>query len=121
MRTPEDPCRDPASEARDDHASEPRATPETDGAYLVIRGSNSIHVCDELGAMASFARRLERQRDELLEALEACRHDSCELLGERNWWKDEHRCDYRKRYEETAANIVRADAAIAAVKGGRHD
>jgi hypothetical protein len=71
--------------------------------------------------MASFARRLERQRDELLEALEACRHDSCELLGERNWWKDEHRCDYRKRYEETAANIVRADAAIAAVKGGRHD
>jgi hypothetical protein len=61
--------------------------------------------------------RILRQRDELLEALEACRYDSCELLGERNWWKDEHRCDYRKRYEETAANIVRADAAIAAVKG----
>jgi hypothetical protein len=53
------------------HASEPRATPETDAAHLVIRGSNSIHVCDELREMASFARRLERQRDELIEALEA--------------------------------------------------
>lgn len=27
--------------------------------------------------------RILRQRDELLEALEACRYDSCELLGER--------------------------------------
>jgi hypothetical protein len=140
----EDPTRDPASEARDDHASEPRVTPETDCAAW---GETDV-------VEAAFARRLERQRDEarehaanaeaslkmainsanarqtetehamrqrdeLLEALEACRYDSCELLGERNWWKDEHRCDYRKRYEETAANIVRADATIAAVKGGQ--
>ena len=63
MRTPEDPCRDPASEARDDHASEPRATPETDAE------SFSTPYQGEL-VKASFARRLERQRDELLEALE---------------------------------------------------
>jgi hypothetical protein len=64
MRTPEDPCRDPASEARDDHASEPRATPETDAE------SFSTPYQGEL-VKASFARRLERQRDGLMEALEA--------------------------------------------------
>ena len=55
----EDPTRDPASEARDDHASEPRATPETDYAAW---GETDV-------VEAAFARRLERQRDELLEAL----------------------------------------------------
>jgi hypothetical protein len=63
MKTPEDPCRDPASEARDDHASEPRATPETDYAAW---GETDV-------VEAAFARRLERQRDELLEALTVIR------------------------------------------------
>jgi hypothetical protein len=62
MRTPEDPCRDPASEARDDHASEPRVTPETDAESFSNPYQGEI-------VKASFARRLERQRDELLEAL----------------------------------------------------
>jgi hypothetical protein len=57
----EDPTRDPASESRDDHASEPRATPETDYAAW---GETDV-------VEAAFARRLERQRDELMEALEA--------------------------------------------------
>jgi hypothetical protein len=60
MRTPEDPCRDPASEARDDHASEPRATPETDYAAW---GETDV-------VEAAFARRLERQRDELTDRWE---------------------------------------------------
>jgi len=94
-----DPTRDPASEARDDweqlcqpltdeerrenarkiealsvpdrfalmfgNASEPRATPETDAA------SFSTVYQGEL-VKASFARRLERQRDELLEACKEC-------------------------------------------------
>ena len=131
MRTPEDPCRDPASEARDDweqlcqpltdeerrenarkiealsvpdrfalmfsNASKPRATPEVDGAYLAILDNDSIHVCDELGAMASFSRRLERQRDELLEA----------LVELRDWY-----------LENTGLPAAKANAAIAAVKGG---
>ena len=95
MRKPEDPCRDPASEARDDweqlcqpltneerrenarkiealsvpdrfalmfsHASEPRATAETDAMEAVW---------NDLGVMvvaSGFARRLERQRDEARE------------------------------------------------------
>jgi hypothetical protein len=59
----EDPTRDPASEARDDHASEPRETPETDYAAW---GETDV-------VEAAFARRLERQRDELLEALTVIR------------------------------------------------
>ena len=62
----EDPTRDPASEARDDHASEPRATPETDYAAW---GETDV-------VEAAFARRLERQRDELMEALGLCLSES---------------------------------------------
>ena len=61
MRTPEDPRRDPASEARDDHASEPRATPETDAMETVWNDTGLMVVS------ATFARRLERQRDEARE------------------------------------------------------
>jgi hypothetical protein len=60
----EDPTRDPASEARDDHASEPRATPETDAMETVWNDTGLMVVS------ATFARRLERQRDELLAACE---------------------------------------------------
>jgi hypothetical protein len=71
MRTPEDPCRDPASEARDDHASEPsepRATPETDA---LVPSQGRIRTMREyIDELEAHARRLERQRDELLEALE---------------------------------------------------
>jgi hypothetical protein len=56
------------------------------------------------------------QRDALLKALEECKEDSIELLGERNWWKDEPRCDHKKRYEETSENITRADKILAIVK-----
>jgi hypothetical protein len=102
MRTPEDPTRDPASEARDDHASEPRATPETDAAHFAILDNDSIHVCDELKAMASFARRLERQRDELLEALEEVMTTEGRSLDS---WE-------REAFDK-------ARAAIARVKGGQ--
>jgi hypothetical protein len=57
------------------------------------------------------------QRDRLAKALEECKEDSIELLGERSWWKDEPRSDYKKRYEETSENITRADKILAIVKG----
>jgi hypothetical protein len=53
----------------------------------------------------------------LIKALEECKEDSIELLGERSWWKDEPRSDYKKRYEETSENITRADKILAIVKG----
>jgi hypothetical protein len=56
------------------------------------------------------------ERDALARALEECKEDSIELLEERDWWKDESRSDYKKRYEETRNNITKADAALAAVK-----
>jgi hypothetical protein len=67
----EDPTRDPASEARDDHASEPRATPET--SQQSIRPESAARAGVELVVAASFARRLERQRDELLESMTVIR------------------------------------------------
>jgi chromosome segregation ATPase len=52
------------------------------------------------------------QRDRLAEALQECREDSVELLGERDWWQNEPRCDYQKRYQETRDNVTRADEAL---------
>jgi hypothetical protein len=52
------------------------------------------------------------QRDRLAVALEQCREDSIELLGERDWWQNEPRCDYQKRYQETRDNVTRADEAL---------
>jgi hypothetical protein len=134
----EDPTRDPASEARDDWeqlcqpltdeerrenarkiealsvpdrfslmfstASEPRATPETDAMETVW---------SDLGVMAvpsGFARRLERQRDGLLEALQMML--GCELMGG----------DQRQGLGPDKPNtspVARARAAIASVKGGQ--
>jgi hypothetical protein len=101
----EDPTRDPASEARDDHASEPRATPETDAMETVW---------NDLGVMvvaSGFARRLERQRDELLESLESLTHHR-PIMGSTG--------DYREGQMHVLESVARiAKAAIAAVKGGR--
>jgi hypothetical protein len=53
-----------------------------------------------------------KQNQRLTEALENCREDSIELLGERDWWQLENRCDYQKRYQDTRDNVTRADAAL---------
>jgi uncharacterized protein (DUF3084 family) len=52
------------------------------------------------------------QRDRLAEALKACREDSAELLGERDWWQAEPRCDYQKRWQDTHDNLTRADETL---------
>jgi hypothetical protein len=93
----EDPTRDPASEARDDHASEPRATPETDAA---ADGEDF----ESPAKARRFARRLERQRDELLEACKECDEAFGKFCP-----------DPDSRYGMAWATIK---AAIAAVKGG---
>jgi hypothetical protein len=71
-------------------------------------------------AMNDHSRKMERernqaqkQRDTLAQALRECREDSVELLGERDWWKNEPRLDYQKRYQETRDNVTRADEALA--------
>ena len=55
---------------------------------------------------------LTEQRDRLAQALENCREDSIELLGERDWWQLENRCDYQQRYQDTRDNVTNADAAL---------
>lgn len=52
------------------------------------------------------------ERDRLAEALRECREDSVELLGERDWWQNETRLDYQKRYQETCNNVMRATEAL---------
>ena len=88
-------------------------------------GSLSAHKPDSVpervgDVLKQLAEALE-QRDRLAAALEACREDSCELLGERSWWKDEPHCNYSNRYDETVGNIVRADGALDSIKGGSCD
>jgi hypothetical protein len=61
------------------------------------------------------------QRDRLAEALEQCREDSIELLGERDWWQNEPRCDYQKRYQETRDNVTRADEALQSLTPKDHE
>jgi len=128
----EDPTRDPASEARDDHASEPRATPETDAMETVW---------NDLGVMvvaSGFSRRLERQRDELTdrweksanaflieqgrrEAVERQRDELMEALEDIAFGAVIKRasggCGQRQLL--SAAQMSRhAESAIAAAKGG---
>jgi hypothetical protein len=61
--------------------------------------------------------KLREQRNRLAEALKACREDSCELLGERSWWKDEPGCNLSNRYDDTVENIVRANKALDSMGG----
>jgi hypothetical protein len=94
-----------------------RPTPRTDALKAEYLKSSpvpwtALKACETLERELAEAR---EQRDRLAEALRACREDSCELLGERYWWADEPRCDYRKRYDETAENIVKADEALDAL------
>jgi len=104
----EDPTRDPASEARDDHASEPRATPETDA---LPPSQGRIRTMREyIDELEVHARRLERQRDELLEALEDIAFGAVIKRASGG-------CGQRQLL--SAAQMSRhAESAIAAVKGG---
>ena len=104
--------------------STPRPTPETDAEVKDFDAPWLYYV------NADFARKLERERDEAREQLEAmreaikkghdaltgCVDDSGELLAERGWWRDEPRCGYQARYEETKQRIEDAEAALAKLK-----
>lgn len=62
---------------------------------------------------------IEAMREAIKEAYEAltgCVDDSGELLAERGWWRDEPRCGYQARYEETKQRIENAEAALAKLK-----
>ena len=50
------------------------------------------------------------------DALTGCVDDSGELLAERGWWRDEPRCGYQARYEETKQRIEDAEAALTKLK-----
>lgn len=78
-------------------------TPLADSFYWILRSQPES---------LEFARSLEHQLANAKAALAACREDSAELLAERSWWKDEVRAGYRRRYEETAENIVIADSIL---------
>lgn len=88
-----------------------QATPETD--------ANSECDFDGIDSFdASFARKLEREQDEaralareLLDALENCREDSVELLGE--WdWKRNTICKNNTVIAELEQRISVADSVI---------
>jgi hypothetical protein len=158
MGKPEDPCRDRASEARDDweqlcqpltdeerrenarkiealsvpdrfalmfgHASEPRETPETDAMETVWNDTGLMVVS------ATFARRLERQRDEAREHAANAEASLKMAINSANARQTETEHAMRQRDELLAAcewalselgkhtRPSPLDKAIAAVKGG---
>jgi predicted RNase H-like nuclease (RuvC/YqgF family) len=104
MRTHEDPCRDPASEARDDHASE-SMTPETDA---LVPSQGRIRTMREyIEELEAHARRLERQRDELMEIA----NRAVSALDGNLRCEETCKCSGRHQISEL-------QSAIAAVKGG---
>jgi hypothetical protein len=141
MRTSEDPTRDPASEQRDDHASEPRATPETDAFYerLYHPDTPDEMVEGASGQERRMMQRLERQRDEwhgafLLATKRA--GDAGELLVELKRQRDEllealeelltasfrvpsHPVTSNQELRRMDIACRTAEATIAAVKGGK--
>ena len=94
-------------------------TPRTDeAAYSMGRSGEHRDIerwCDLLNESRKLEEELtaaREQRDRLAMALENCREDSIELLGERDWWQLENRGDYQQRYQTTRDNVTHADAAL---------
>jgi chromosome segregation ATPase len=67
---------------------------------------------DQIGMLQLKDKATTEHRDRLAVALENCREDSIELLGERDWWQLENRGDYQQRYQTTRDNVTNADAAL---------
>jgi hypothetical protein len=92
-------------------------TPQTDALNRNLKAAcRDEYVYSE---MLAFAQMLERQRNEMRDAireahaaLDGCREDTCELFAENDWWKDEHRCDYSTRWAEMKSRITKADVAL---------
>ena len=58
--------------------------------------------------------KLRAAADAMFAALNDCREDTCELIAERDWWKDEPRCRYDVRYQEMKDRLNAAITALAA-------
>lgn len=97
-------------------------TPETEEAWKAVSRTpdgmfdSRVPISAFAYAMADHSKKMERERDSLREALSACMEDSIELLGEREWWKDESRSGYAERYAQTVENIREAQALLATPK-----
>lgn len=96
-------------------------TPETDE-------TEPESIAAYIEAYSLHASKLARERDEAREqqdrlaaALVNCREDSMELLAERDWWQNEPRLDYKKRYQENRDNIDRADLALQSLNQNSQD
>ena len=94
-------------------------TPRTDKAAYGMGRSGEHRDIERWCDLLNESRKLEEeltaareQRDKLAQALENCREDSIELLGERDWWQLENRGDYQQRYQTTRDNVTHADAAL---------
>ena len=45
-------------------------------------------------------------------SLNDCREDTCELIAERDWWKNEPRCGYSARWAEMQARLAKAESTL---------
>lgn len=83
---------------------------------LLHRTTKRIIQCvNACAGMADPAEEIQAMRGAIKEAhdaLDGCREDTCELIAERDWWKDEPRCGYAVRYQEIQSRLTAAESAI---------
>lgn len=82
-----------------------------------LRVVSEDHLNDLEGKIEAAADQIAEKDAQILalrEALAANRENTCELLAERDWWKDETRCEYAERYVTMQNDVKAADAALSA-------
>ena len=69
--------------------------------------------CSQCNAFAKENAEMREVIKDAHDALEGCQEDTCELIAERDWWKNEPRCGYSARWAEMNVRCAKAIAALA--------
>ena len=83
---------------------------------LDVECSETYHLARELERELNTAKAENAaMREAIKEAhdtLDGCREDTCELIAQRDWWKNEPRCGYSARWAEMQARLAKAESTL---------
>ena len=68
--------------------------------------------CSNCNALAAENAAMREAIKEARASLDDCREDTCELIAERDWWKNEPRCGYSARWAEMQARLAKAESTL---------
>lgn len=75
--------------------------------------ANALNACAGMDDPTKEIAAMREAIKEAHEALDGCREDTCELIAERDWWKDEPRCGYAVQYQKMLSRLAAAEFALA--------